>query len=484
MASRRRYLELPNHARRDFIKWSVGIGAALGLKPWKVFEVQESILGPAFAQSAGSLAALRQMSIVAGNGGLAHFTQVFPFYEIAGDTTNAQVSYYKPGMFIEQAVDPTTGDKPLRLGADAPAALATYKKKMTVFTCGANETHTATPNTASAVAGNVAMFAASAAIQTAQPTLVPAIAVGTQPFGAAPGAPALASVANAAGVAGLFKSVAASAGNALEKPENAALFEAYFKANLALQKAANRPTQTRALLTAKAAANLLGKQIDLAPTAADFLRYGVDDAALTAAGATGNKGKLVELATGLIISAKAFAQNLTSMVMVRAMNDDPHGAFADLPEHIGTVKTLGAILNAFLVDTNTTTDPLDPTKKIGDNLVMTITGDTFKSPTNRNGWGDGTPNNANLLMVYDGSGRLAGGSFGGMNANGKSYSFDAATGTVDPLKPAVAADHMAAAAPASAAVLHAVSKGDTRRVADFYRGGSYSGVLNKKLVGI
>ena len=30
MATRRRYLEIPNHARRDFIKWSVGLGAALG----------------------------------------------------------------------------------------------------------------------------------------------------------------------------------------------------------------------------------------------------------------------------------------------------------------------------------------------------------------------------------------------------------------------------------------------------------------------
>ena len=72
------------------------------------------------------------------------------------------------------------------------------------------------------------------------------------------------------------------AGNALEKPDNAALFEAYFKANLSLQKAAARPTQTGSLLTAKAAANLLGKQIDLVPTAADFLRYGVDDATLGA----------------------------------------------------------------------------------------------------------------------------------------------------------------------------------------------------------
>lgn len=482
MAIRRSYVDLPNHARRDFVKWSVGIGAALGLRPWKILEVQESILGPAFAQSMGANPVTKMFNLVAGNGGLAWFTQLFPFYEICSDTANADVSYYNPGIFTEQKVEAAKGDQVLRLGADAPAILKAGTKKVTAFVCGRNETHTGTPNSAAAVAGNVAMFAAAAAIQTAAPTLVPAIAVGMQPFGAAPGAPALASVPNAQSIAGLFKSVAASAGNALEQPENAALFEAYFKANLALQKAAGRPTQTRTLLTAKAAANLLGKQLDLAPTAADLLRYGVDDASLAAAGSAGNKAKLVEIATVMIQSMKAYQQNLTSMVMARAMNDDPHGAFTNMAQLSGTVKTLGGIFNAFMTDAMAAVDPLDATKKIGDNLVITITGDTFKNPTNRDGWGDGTPDNSNLLIAIDGSGRLAGGSFGGMTRTGDTTSFIPETGASKPNS--VAADHAAAAAPASAAVLHAISKGDTRRVADFYRGGSYNGLLNKQLIGL
>ena len=49
MATRRRYIDIPDHARRDFIKWTIGLGAALGLRPWKVFEVQESLVGPAVA---------------------------------------------------------------------------------------------------------------------------------------------------------------------------------------------------------------------------------------------------------------------------------------------------------------------------------------------------------------------------------------------------------------------------------------------------
>ena len=48
---RRKYIDIPDHARRDFIKWTVGLGAALGLRPWKVFEVTESVVGPAMAQS-------------------------------------------------------------------------------------------------------------------------------------------------------------------------------------------------------------------------------------------------------------------------------------------------------------------------------------------------------------------------------------------------------------------------------------------------
>jgi hypothetical protein len=38
--------------------------------------------------------------------------------------------------------------------------------------------------------------------------------------------------------------------------------------------------------------------------------------------------------------------------------------------------------------------------------------------------------------------------------------------------------------PASAAVLFAVAKGDTRRVADFYRGVDYSGVVNANITGM
>src|ERR1700745_2586453 len=76
--SARRYIDIPDHARRDFIKWTIGLGAALGLRPWKVFEVQESIVGPAVAASASCAAVNRFVGFIGGNGGHAWTTQLWP----------------------------------------------------------------------------------------------------------------------------------------------------------------------------------------------------------------------------------------------------------------------------------------------------------------------------------------------------------------------------------------------------------------------
>ena len=175
------------------------------------------------------------------------------------------------------------------------------------------------------------MFAAAAALQTASPTLVPAIAVGTLPYGVAAGAPAVASVPNAAGMVDLFNSASSLAGGALANASDAALFEAYYKANLTLHAAAARPTMTSGLATGKVAANLLGKNLasQLRPTAADLTRYGIT---------TTTPAKLSSIANTLITTAKAFALNLTSHVMMPAFQDDPHGAFQDMATLTATVQ--------------------------------------------------------------------------------------------------------------------------------------------------
>lgn len=463
MATRRRYIDIPDHARRDFIKWTIGLGAALGLRPWKVFEVQESIVGPAVAANASCASVNRFVGVVMGNGGGAWNTQLWPHPQQA---VKAGAAFYAIGKATQQAVGP--GDHAMPLAPDAPKFAG---KKMTAFVGGNNETHTGTPKTPGAVGTGISVFAAAAALQTAAPTLVPAISVGNLGFGVATGAPAVASVPNPAGMVDLFNSASSLAGGALANASDAALFEAYYKANLSLHAAAARPTMTSGLLTGKVAANLLGKNLasQLKPTAADLARYGVT---------AGTPAKLSAIANTLITTAKAFGLNLTSHIMLPAFLDDPHGAFGDMPTLISTVQQYGKILDAFMGDVMAIDDPMCAGRKIGDNLVMSWTCDTHKDPFTAGGWPDGTAGNSNVLWVL-GNGYTKAGWFG-QDTGGTLTTWNPTTGADDPAGTMTSA---ALAAPASAAILFAVAKGDMRRVSDFYRGVDIGGVINANVTG-
>jgi hypothetical protein len=310
------------------------------------------------------------------------------------------------------------------------------------------------------------MFAAVAALQTASPTLVPAIAVGQLPYGAAAGAPSVASVPNPAGMVGLFNSALSAAGGALANASDAALFEAYYKANLALHAVAARPTMISGVRTGKVAANLLGKNLasQLQPQAADLARYGITG---------GTPAKLSAIGNTLITTAKAFGLNLTSHVMLPAFLDDPHGAFSDMPTLTSTVQAYGKMLDAFMADLKNIPDPMCAGRTIGDNVVMAWCGDTTKDALDPNGWPDGTMNNHNVLYVM-GNGLVKAGWFGGIDANKALNVWDPTTGS----DTATGMSSGQLAAPAAAAVLYAVAKGDMRRVSDFYRGASIAGVVN------
>jgi hypothetical protein len=459
---RRRYLDLPDPARRDFIKWTVGLGAALGLRPWKVFEVQESLVGPAVAAAASCASVNRFVGFVCGNGGHAWNTQLWPYVGQA-----AAGAFYAVGKATMQPKG--VGDHDLPLAPDAPRLAG---KKMTAFVAGANEQHnTALLKTTAIVDNGVSMFAAAAAMQTASPTLVPAIAVSQLPYGMAAGAPAVATVPTAEGMVDLFDSASSLAGGALANPADAALFEAYYKANLSLHRAAARPTMVSSLLTGKVAANLVGKNLasQLRPTPADLARYGITN---------NTPAKLSSIGTTLITTAKAFALNLTSHVMLPAFLDDPHGAFADMPALTATVQTYGKMLDAFMADVMGIDDPMCAGRRIGDNLVMAWIGDTVKDAFVRSAWPDNTVNAHNVMWVMS-NGWTKAGWFGGLDANNNLSTWNPATGadTTTGLSSAQLA------MPASAAVLFAVAKGDMRRVEDFYRGPDIGGVVNVMVTG-
>jgi len=307
------------------------------------------------------------------------------------------------------------------------------------------------------------MLAVLASIQRATPSLLPVIAIDPVNFGNAPGAPDVAKVGNAAGLVELFNSAASQA--ILSAPKDAALFEAYYKAFLGLNKAAGRSTWARPLRTGKAASNFLGKNLaaQLLPSAQDLSDYGIAD---------NTPNKLKEIGHALITTAKAFRMGLTQSVILPAMRDDPHGAFGDMNQLKATVGTLGKMLDSFLTDLGTQQDPACTSRSLADTVVMTVHGDTPKDPRNRNGWPDGTPANSNWLYVM-GNGYLKTGWHGGVRADGSVDGFDPSTGKD---MPGQSSDSTSAAAGAAAAF--AVAKGDMKRVRDFYTGPSIDGIVN------
>ena len=452
-----RLKDLRGSGRRDFLRWSATVAAVVGLERSRFLDALSGIAGTAAAESASCSATQRSVHFVAGNGGLANWTLIFPHVEQATGQ-NDQYSFHSPGSGkLAQGTD-----KPWAYAAESPFQKLARTRQMSAFMAGRNETHTSTPTSASAIGTGMGMIAAIAAIQQANPTLLPVIGINPVVFGQAPGAPAVATVPNAAGLVGLFDSVASK--TLLNTPSNAALNEAYYKAFLGLNAAAGRASVARGYAGGKVAANLLGQNIatQLRPTAADDAAYGIDGGTPTA---------FVEQAHALVTALKAFKLGLTSAMIIPSWLDDPHGLFGGgNAEAMQRAQMQGRMLDAFMTQAAATPDPSCSSKSLADNIVMTWHGDTPKEPFQRDGWGDGTPDNSNWLYVF-GNGYLKTGWFGQAKPGGATV-FDPSTGKDVP----GSTDSTANAAAAAAA--YAVAKGDMRRVQDFYRGTPITGIVN------
>jgi hypothetical protein len=437
---------LTGSGRRDFLKWSATVAALLGIERARYLDVIFDRAGAAMADDATCGKTSKSVHLIAGNGGLAWFTQVFPFPAIA-KAGNAQFSYYGSPADVKDAAT----DKPSVYGKYSPFQTLPKNKQMTAFLAGVNQTHTTTPSTGLQL-GNNGLIAACASIQSANPTLLPVMAINPFVFGAAPGAPAVATVANSAGLVDLFNSTASK--TVLMNPQNASLSEAYYKAFISLNAVAPRTTANRVYTTGRVAANLLGKNLSdqLKVTPADEQRYGVG---------AGTPTNVLEIAHGLITAVKAFKLGLTSSLVMPAMRDDPHGAFQNMATLTSTVMALGKILDSFMADCLASPDPSCQSKTLADNIVFTITGDTMKDPMNRAGWPDGTPMNSNVVYAF-GNGLLKTGWMGGVNGDGTISTFDPNTGN-----DVKGGNSGQMAAPAAASIAYAVAKGDARRLQDF-----------------
>jgi hypothetical protein len=441
-------------SRRALIKWSVAAGAALGVSRAKVFEILEKTAGKDVARAAAANATTRSVHLIAGNGGAAWWQLLWPHNDVAA-ANNPNFAWHRPG---ESTLVAGT-DKPLTVGPDTPFRDLVATKQMTVFQCGNNETHTAVPTTVLSLNGNNIISIASA-LQAASPSVIPMITIGVADAGTAPGAARPANVGNADGIVNLFNSAASRAGGLLANPADAQLYKAHFDAFAQLNRAAERSTQRASYQTASSAAAFLGTNLaaKLQITPEDLTRYGID-------GTT--RANVRDIGRAFIVAVKAFKMGLTNAIALPAMRDDPHGAFAD-GSAMSVPPMLKKVFDGFMNDLKATVD--DNTNQVlADDTIITICGDTTKSPTARGGWPDGTPNNSNVMWVY-GAGHLKTGWFGGTTRNNVAQGFDAAGNTA-------AYNGTNTARYALASVAYAVAKRDERAISTFANGLTIGGVF-------
>jgi hypothetical protein len=475
--------ELRGDSRRTFLKLVGAAGAAFALERSKVLNYLLDEGGSALADTGACAKINRSVHIIGGNGSVAWFQLLWPHLDVAMTTDPAQQSkfayhsYGTPGTLY----DPGAPNKPFYYAPEAPwVSGGVPTRPVTAFMAGKNETHTQTPNTPAIVSNNASMLATVASIQRSNPVLLPVIGVTPLNFGAAPGAPAIATVPSAQGMIELFNSSASQLTLAAQKDKQ--LYETYYKAVLGLREAAGRPTWSRYLDTTKTSANLLGRNLSgaLTPTSTDLTTYGVTALNASAVGAAG-KDRLTNFARSLIVTARAFKLGLTNSVIIGlapgATSEttfvDPHVVFSPSNANMlkDTVKYLGMILNAFYDDLATAADPACSGKNLDQTTVLTVHGDTFHTPLQGNAWPDATPADSNWLYVM-GCGHLRSGWFGGVHADGTVDGFDPTTGDA---VPGQASQQTSTAA--GAAVAYAVSQGDKNLVSAYYSGPPYTGIV-------
>jgi hypothetical protein len=444
-------------SRRALIKWSVAAGAALGVSRSKIVEILEGTAGKGIAFAAATNATERSVHLVAGNGGLAWFQLLWPQPEV-GMANNPNFAYHLPG----QASLFTGTTRPLCIGPDTPFATLPAARQMTGFVCGNNETHTSTATSTTSLNGNN-IHAVAATLQATTPTVIPAIQFADADFGTALGAPSAAQVPSAADAIGLFNSAASRAGGLLEMQGNAQLYKAQYDAFAQLNRAAGMTTQKKSYFTASGAAQFLGTNLaaKLSITQAERDMYG-----LTAA----TPGNVRSIGETLIFAAKSFSMGLTNTVVLPAMRDDPHGAFAD-GRSTSVPPQLKKVLDGFMTHLSSLVDSVTG-ETLADRVVITVSGDTMKNPLDRNGWPDGTPNNSNFVFVL-GAGHLKTGWFGQVKANGQVDGFDG-QGNVTGYQGANQAKL------ALASIAYAIAKRDDRAITQFANGIQLTGLTNPK----
>lgn len=344
--------------------------------------------------------AQRTVHIVAGNGGFAWFTLLWPLPTvITAPTSDSAYDDVTKAASVGTTAHPLyarkIGSRPLWEGTGShpmPSA----------FVAASNQTHTNLPTTTRLSGSGTDAVVAGAEAQKGLTPLVPVLSIAYQP-NPAPGVTVALKLEDAI--------------NALKAKGMTAAQEAELQTD----------------------ANILAS-------------WGVDASTAT---------NVRDLATRLLFAATAFRQGLVGTVLIPGTNDDPHGAFTDVSVATASADRLTRILDGFYAELAKSNEPRcghgGKALSLADNVVTVVSGDTPKNSFDRNGWPDGTPLNANLLYVRA-NGWLVPGWFGSL-APGARTNFDPDTGQLSGAVTATTSTNAALAA-----LLFAIARGNASAV--------------------
>src|SRR5262245_6151454 len=126
-------LNLRDSSRRDFVKYSVALGALLGLDRSRVFQSIEDTAGSALAGEAACATTHRSVHLIAGTGGFAWFQLLWPHVDVAA-AHDSSFAFHAPG----QEIVAQGSDRPLTFGPEAPWLKRGSSKFVSAFMSGTN----------------------------------------------------------------------------------------------------------------------------------------------------------------------------------------------------------------------------------------------------------------------------------------------------------------------------------------------------------
>jgi hypothetical protein len=443
--------------------------AALGLGPTRALDMLEKMGGSALAQSA-TAKGFRAVHMVLGNGGVSRMTQVIPV-PFTVKTPNANFALDSAAKYASANL-PNGNDLFQRIvGGQTLFA----NKPWTAFVAGVSNAHSrfsAFAQNPTNIVNGLQLFSAGTVLQQAQAALVPMVSVSGIAPALAPspaGAASAAQVASATAFTGLFSSAASQLMTRLSPMQNQALFSQYYTAFLGLAQWGDKATYTRAKSDAKVSLGLVVKNLaaQLQPAAGQASMW-VNGSTLVA-----TQAEFRNMTESLIVTMKAMSLGLCSTVIIEGIRDDPHGQFAkSAAQYMEEADVLGAMFNSFLVESGKLNEP-GSSAKLGDRVVITVSGDTMKNSANRSGWPDNNPHNT---LWVQGQGLTKPGWIGGATPTAR-INWNPATGAQDAAQPTANCTSAAVLA-----TLYAISGGNKDAVRQFSNQ-EFSGAVIANLLG-